>query len=525
MRTTAPRPALSSAPRSAPVTSVRAALRPSVRAALSIGAALLLGACDPGVIPVDPPPDGREIDTPDAPPPDGRPIETCPVSGTLTNPSLVVNDPAILARFGFARVVDQIRTTASIGGQTSRSLFQAWMRTFDASPASGDCDDPSVDPDHYGLACPRVEAKLASADPFLPGSGVEFLPLGLFDRFDLAPADGSNCGEYRIVYAMQSRVPTIAGRALIIFEGILPNPRPEDGIGACLPVARFWQALSVDPSPTSRAAKLEAFYFTGTAVPGFPPVVAAQSYGLALGATAAHGAGQIRTNFFIDSLEWQLREFKLRRTCTDSGTPSTCRLTFEHVRVKVNPAEELFSGQHARSASFRSQFLAQVPRLTVTSAAMLSLAPAEQFDEFESVSSTNQVVYNNFAIPPMTTDVDARLRALGSSLSTFDVLNRATTQTCAGCHQQSNNVPLGGGMVWPPSLEFTHIDENHRLSPALTQVFLPHRRAVLEAFINARCSATPTARAADALDLGDDALRAAAAEGLTIGGSAVGSPN
>ena len=487
--------------------------------------ALTVAACDPGVL-------GDPDATTDTPvivdtPIDTRPVETCPVGGTAFNPSLVVNDPTTLARFSFARVMDQLRTTASVGsGQTSRALYQQWMRTFDASAASGDCDDPTIDPEHFGLACPRLpEAKLATVDPFLPGGGpVEFVPLGLFNRFDLAPADGSNCGEYRIVFGMQSRTPSIAGRALIIFEGALPNPTPAAGIDACLPVARFWQGLSTDPSPTSRADKLERFYFAGTAVPGFPPVVAAHSYGLALGATAAHGAGQVRTNFFIDSIEWQLREFKLRRTCTNSSDPTTCRLAFEHVTVKANPGEELFAGFHPKSASFRSQFVAQVSRLTGASVNALSIAPGDQFNEYESVSSRADVNYNNVATTPVMADVEAKLRQLGSSLTSFDILNRATTQTCAGCHQQSSNVALGGGLVWPASLEFTHIDENHRLSPALTTAFLPRRRIILEAFINARC-APATGRAAGELDLGPAAIAAAIADGRTVGGSPVGAPN
>ncbi len=497
----------------------------SARSPLAALALTLAAACDPGVL-------GEPDATTDTPvvtdtPIDTRPIESCPVSGTTFNPSLVVNDPTTLARFSFARVMDRIRATASIGaGQTSRALYQQWMRTFDASTATGDCDDPTVDPEHFGLTCPRVaESKLAAVDPFLPGGGaIEFVPLGLFNRFDLAPADGRHCGEYRIVFAMQSRTPSIAGRALIIFEGARPNPTPGAGVDACLPVARFWQALSTDPSPTSRADKLERFYFDGTAVPGFPPVVAAHSYGLALGATATHGAGQVRTNFFIDSIEWQLREFKLRRTCGDSSDPSTCRLAFAHVTVKDNPGEELFTGGHPKSASFRSQFVAQVSRLTGASVNALSIAPADQFNEYESVSSRAEVNYNQFAFEPMPSELQAKLRQLGSPLTPADILNRATTQTCAGCHQQSSNVPLGGGLVWPASLEFTHIDENHRLSPALTTAFLPRRRIILEAFINARC-APDTARVVGELDLGPAAIAAAIADGRTVGGSPVGAPN
>ena len=65
-------------------------------------------------------------------------------------------------------------------------------------------------------------------------------------------------------------------------------------------------------------------------------------------------------------------------------------------------------------------------------------------------------------------------------------------ETCAGCHEVSSNVDLGGGLRWPPSNGFTQIDERGQLSPALLDSFLPHRLDLLEGFINARCG---TARA------------------------------
>ena len=68
--------------------------------------------------------------------------------------------------------------------------------------------------------------------------------------------------------------------------------------------------------------------------------------------------------------------------------------------------------------------------------------------------------------------------------------------SCAGCHQLSNGKALGGGLVWPSSLQFTHVSEaqretgpegqRFRVSPALTDVFLPRRKAVLETFVNSR---------------------------------------
>jgi hypothetical protein len=46
------------------------------------------------------------------------------------------------------------------------------------------------------------------------------------------------------------------------------------------------------------------------------------------------------------------------------------------------------------------------------------------------------------------------------------------------------NSDLGHGLTWPSSLRFVHVDEAGNLSPALREVFLPHRQAVLEAFLD-----------------------------------------
>jgi hypothetical protein len=154
----------------------------------------------PSTPPIEPP-----IEPPIDPPIDPPPVvTTCPVSGTSPFASLAVTDPEVLARFGFARVFDRIRATAAVTPtQTSVAIHQAWWRTFGASAAPGDCDDPTIDPEGYGLRCPRTpELALASVNPLSPASPVQFVPVGLFNRLDLAPADGRHCGEYRIVYAL-----------------------------------------------------------------------------------------------------------------------------------------------------------------------------------------------------------------------------------------------------------------------------------------------------------------------------------
>src|SRR5262249_8075372 len=86
--------------------------------------------------------------------------------------SLVVTDPQILAGFSFARTMSSIRNSALSTGEafapdvfTELAVYQSWMRTFAAQVPEG-CDRAEIDPNHYGLVCPRApEAQLANIDP------------------------------------------------------------------------------------------------------------------------------------------------------------------------------------------------------------------------------------------------------------------------------------------------------------------------------------------------------------------------
>lgn len=468
-----------------------------------LGTGLILSLFVAGCVAADGGSDERE-DTDEA-----ASAVVCPdVSGTDIHRSLVVTDPAILAKFSFKRTMDKIRTTASVAStETTLGIYQRWMKTFTNDANGGSCDDARVDPNNYGLECPRSpEAKLATVNPFAASPTVKFVPVGLFNRFDLAPTSGANCGEYRIVYAMQSTNPNVSGRAFVIFEATLPNPDPAAGVSACLPVAQFWQGLTNDADVNSRAAKLEKLYFTGGAVAGFSPVVSAANYGLATNSDPAT-TGQIRTNFFVDFAEWHLREFKTRRTCTNVADPQTCALDVQHVTVKVNPAEELFAGTHSKSASFRTAFIPQVKRLAATSVTGIAMGVSNGFNEWESVSQANNANYVSFADATIKGQIQTELTNLGSTLTVNNILNRATTQTCAGCHQLSNNKALGGGLTWPSSLGFVQIDESGALSDALLSKFLPRRKVVLEKFINDRCTGVPLA--ADDTTVGGQSVDAA----------------
>ena len=445
------------------------------------------------------------------------------VSATDIRKSLVVTDPEVLAKFSFGRVMNQVRTSANVATtETSPKVFQRWMKTFGSTAAAGDCNDPGIDPNKYGLRCPRpAEAKLATVNPFAAGATVTWKPVALFNRFDLAPASGAHCGEYRVVYAMQTAAGApVSGRAFIIFEAALANPTPASGIEGCFPIAQFWQGLTND-TLANRVTKLEKFYFTGTAIAGVAPVVKAAHYGLSTNA-GLPTAGQIRTNFFVDFNEWHLREFKTKRTCTDAADPATCTLSIAHVTVKTNPANELFDGTHTNAAAYRTELSSRLGSLLSTNVNTIGLAVSDRFNEFESVEAGNNVVYSAHANPAMRTAIQTKLTTLGSALTVDNVLDRATTQTCAGCHLFSSGQSLGGGKTWPGSLGFVQIDEFSNLSPALLGTFLPRRKVVLEKFINDRCTGVAAGGAPAALPPPAPAI---AGEELTVGGSSVSAAN
>jgi hypothetical protein len=464
-------------------------------------------------------------------------LDQCPTVPTDINKSLVVTEPETLALFSFQRVMDTVLDSVKHDPtQTRLQFFQAWMNTY----APGTCPGAGIDPNGYGIVCPRTrEASLAASNPFDPLGPDFFRPVAVFNRFDLAPSDGSHCGEYRIVYAKQST--SALDRGFLIFEAVLPNPEPEKGLRACFPVASFWQKLS-ELGPAKRAVALEEFYFNG--IKGFGPVVDANNYGLVARRgfvkLAGYGnsarAGQVRTNMFIDAsglFQWNLREFKLDLDCTNSPPtpndsiaasipsplPENCRLRFEHLAVANNPANELFASTHPNAPAFQADFNAKdVETLAAIGgspacgggANVFGMAIADDFNEFESVSSgLSDVVYNNFATTAFRNAIQTELTAIGSSLTPTNILDRATTQTCGGCHQHSNGVNVGGGVVWPASGQFVHVNESSVLSPALTTTFLPFRRCVLDGFIDKVCNGYP---------IGSDADK-------TVGGQSVGASN
>lgn len=467
-----------------------------------------------------------EIDDP------GGAAKACvvPTDGTRPDPTLVITDPTVLARFPLNRVVQQLVDLAGAGSvQTGTLLYRQLWDSFDttanaAFPGTPHCDDPGIN--GFPLDCgatgrPEVAFKTTN-------TGI-FTPVALMNRFDLAPASGAHCGEYRIIYARTGG--SFGGRDFIIFEGALPNPDPSCGIESCRPVVDFWENLeNLKPNSSALADALDAFYFTGSN--GFEPVVHPGHYGSSGGGGyGATGAGQIRTNLFLNNVNWQLREHHLTQPCgvkklaVPGLPPVPCKLVMTPVTDKSNPFKSLFSASSTdpRAAQFQADFPAQVAALASDDVNLIGLATADTFNAGQSNSQVSSERYQS-QLPPVgvsnlfTLAIGAELAAIGrTDLTPRDIASRATTQSCAGCHQLSPT-NFGGGTLggsvnpsWPSSRGFVHVDESGFLSPALWCTFLPFRKSVLDAF----ASSKPELCA-------DAATKASQSDGSTIAGKLPG---
>ncbi len=361
--------------------------------------------------------------------------------------SLVVTDPAILKRFSFERVMDQIVATSDDPSKTSLRLYQEWWDTQNSSetavfedPDVQHCDDEidaQGDPalNGYKQECPRPEGVLAATNPFKQfvkneeGERVRnpdsYMTIGLFNRMDVAPMDGEHCGEFRIVFAKRSGLitedplgsfSTGGDRNLLIFEGVLPNPNKQCGVNACLPVARFWKLMSEIRSSRIRGALLEQFYFRGLGE--FEPVVKADHYG--------PKGGHIRTNqfmqvyslpprdpateedpngTFVDFSPWQMRDFKLTKDCEKvrrnwgwwSWYEEECDLNIRQVPVGVNPQGSLFAApstlpEHLQddARAFQDYLVTQVENLVIPDLKRFFYVDTEAFAAAQSTEPITQ---------------------------------------------------------------------------------------------------------------------------------------
>jgi hypothetical protein len=404
--------------------------------------------------------------------------------------SFAVTDKAILDGFPFQRFMDAL-VERSGTRTTSLALYQQWFDTQNAkpglvSPNTPHCDDFTTDgkPSFNGFPrrCPTPEGKLALTNPF---AASEYIPIAVMNRFDLTPVDGANCGEYRVIYA---RVGQGKDTLHIIFEAVLPNPTPDAGLAGCKPVAQFWADLSGVDSLSERRARLERFFFTG--LPGFEPVVDPSHY-------AGDGSGRVRTaQFTFGQADNSVRFYQFRLSSDMRMLPDV---------LENMPHGRLFDGNDTseRAAQFRDEFVTQAATLAIRDVNLFFMQLSPKFGMHESDPGGLAFIYdgpftasqNTPAGKDFAERIQAELTRAGSGLTPLQLINRAETQNCAGCHVLRG--PIGEGVVFPAALGVEHVTERpeemldgeggaktrFRISPAVQDVFVPHRMEILRAFL------------------------------------------
>ena len=433
-----------------------------------------------------------------------RPVSPSPIPEIDSFRSLMITDAPALEGFTLQRVMESLVARS----ETSTTALELYRQMFDTqNPRPGftgsgiHCDDETTEGtftrNGFPIHCPSPEGVLADTDPFESQSSESYLPIAVVNRFDLSPPDGENCGQYRVIFAKRSGIGNASDRIHLIFEAVLPNPFPQLGLNGCRPIALFWADLSTISSVRERASRMEMFFFDGFG--GFPPVLDPAHLG-------AEG-GSIRTSQFMTRGAFAGRsprfyQFELDRRCDDSG----CRLIAEPAPLENMPYGSFFNGEKtsAQATAFREFFLTQVRSLAVRDVNLYSMEIPESYNVTESDGESEPVFiydgqFNKGLGTPegqaFAAGVQAELDSIGSKVLPVEIMARADTLTCAGCHQIDGEI--GEGVVFPRSLGFEHVTEDPRhmqtgedgelsrfgISPALRDVFIPHRKRILEDFL------------------------------------------
>ncbi|MEX1366967.1 MAG: hypothetical protein AB1Z98_27820 [Nannocystaceae bacterium] len=408
--------------------------------------------------------------------------------------SLFETNPDALAHLGMAPVLQAI-VASSARPTSAAELHDRLMDTHDEAPGLGliegqHCDDalafngtPGLN--GYPLECPRAEANLV-------GDMAGWFPIAAVNRFDLAPSDGANCGEARLVMANNT-----LGRAFVIFEAVIPNPDPDCGIEACMPVQEFWASLTNLDAPAARAEQLQQAYIDGhptLLAAGFGPFMSFANFEIGT------ARGQIRTNTFVQN-PWALREFKLERSPEGSYTPWLRPTPVPVASNAFGPLwNDAFSGVPV-AASCRQDLVTSVPSLMGDDPNLLALQVS---DACLAAESANHVIANNypFFLAQGSGTLQASLQAAmlahdpTTPLTVFDLAQRARfAGTCIGCHEETNGFDLGDGLIAPSSAGFVHTNEQimepcgdgascFAISDAVEHSFLPFREQVMEEFLS-----------------------------------------
>jgi hypothetical protein len=134
----------------------------------------------------------------------------------------------------------------------------------------------------------------------------------------------------------------------------------------------------------------------------------------------------------------------------------------------ANPPALLFdeTDNHPKGKDFRIEFPNHMEELSKDDINLLKMDTPDEFDSADSEATAfNPPGPMNYVkafenSPQFKAAIEAKIGS-GSQLTAEDIIKRAQTQTCAGCHrlsaQGNEAADLGGGKKWPASLGFTHV--------------------------------------------------------------------
>jgi hypothetical protein len=358
-------------------------------------------------------------------------------------------------------------------------LYQRLVDTYASEPNGRipdavHCGDETTDGapslNGYPLRCDRLEHQQ------IDNIGSWF-PIAVVNRVDLAPLDGTHCGQQRLIFA--NNAPIGNGRMFIIVEAQIPNPNPACGVAACRPLADFWAAQSGIADATERGNRLaQAFLFGSSelSAAGFGPFLTVDNLSV--------GSGNVRTNNF-DDFVWTLREFKLAK---DESL----------VRVAPFPVDSAPHGALWNDTQFlaageqcRSNFLDALDGLLTNDPAEMAFVVDTPCLDAESQNDFSQDYRSHLSLGSGAFRSALEARLAGTGLTPEDIATRAQfAGSCIGCHQEANGAPLGNGVSAPFSNSFVHVNEFalencgdgsecFAASPALKEVFLPRRLRAL----------------------------------------------
>lgn len=398
--------------------------------------------------------------------------------------ALIFNDPdALQTLFPFRKTIQRIIQSSPAPFTNPINVVQSMLSQYTDPARLNQASRVSMP-----LEVRPGEASL-SAEALLNDT---MQPTAIFNRFDLADANGAHCGEYRIIYHQALPEPSVLNRFFVIFEAQYPNPLPHLGLAGCMPIAEFWASLNNHPAPLEN---LERFFYRGLTLPNInmPPVIDFRHY--------SRRTGQIRTNNFVNNEDfiWQLREFKT------AIRPEGVVLNMD--TVKANPLSELYTGQSLLATQYQTDFLTVYmndllsPEITsqnkdqtgvITS---IFLSNDNAYNEFQSDSTPGRdeplllasTTFQQSIQEQLSSHTNESIQALTSEM----ILNRAGAMSCGGCHEYSTGKEISPGVLWPNSNGFVQVSESGAISPALNDHFLPKRKEILTDFLcNPPISAT-----------------------------------